>query len=454
MFDRVLVANRGEIAVRVIRALHELGIEAVAVYSTADRDALHVELADQAVCIGPPGCGGQLPARFRTSSPPPRRRAATPCIPATGSSRRTPAFVRACDDNDLVFIGPPADVVEQMGDKVRAKEAMRAAGVPLVPGSDGTGGLDALRAAAAAAGFPVLLKAAAGGGGKGHASRRRRGRARARVLRRERRGGRGVRRRRALRREARLARPSRRDPGALRRRRRRAHARRARVLDPAAAPEADRGVAVGGARRDDARGDGGYGRARMRGDRLPQRRHLRVPRRPGRRVLLHRGELPPPGRASRVRAGDRDRHRARADPDRRGRAARRDRPRAAAWPRDRDAHQRRGSRRAASFRRPGTITRFRPPLGPGVRVDTAVADRIRDPAVLRLDDREGDRLGRRRARRRLLAPSARCASSSSRASRRRATSRSTSSPRRSSAAATTRRRRSPSSRTASRRSSA
>ncbi len=166
MFGRVLVANRGEIAVRVIRALHELGIEAVAVYSTADRDALHVELADQSVCIGPPAAAesylriSNLVAAAETTG-------CDAVHPGYGFLAENAEFVRACDDNNVVFIGPPADVVEQMGDKVRAKEAMRAAGVPLVPGSNGTAGLEELRRAAADAGFPVLLKAAAGGGGKG-----------------------------------------------------------------------------------------------------------------------------------------------------------------------------------------------------------------------------------------------------------------------------------------------
>ena len=166
MFDRVLVANRGEIAVRVIRALHELGIEAVAVYSKADRDALHVRLADQAVCIGPPAAAdsylriSNVVAAAETSD-------CQAVHPGYGFLAENAAFVRACDANDIVFIGPTADVVEQMGDKVRAKEAMRAAGVPLVPGSDGAVGLSELRRAAADAGLPVLLKASAGGGGKG-----------------------------------------------------------------------------------------------------------------------------------------------------------------------------------------------------------------------------------------------------------------------------------------------
>ena len=166
MFERVLVANRGEIAVRVIRALHELGIEAVAVYSTADRDALHVELADRAVCIGPPAAAesylgiSNVVAAAETTG-------CEAIHPGYGFLAENAEFVRACDDNDLVFIGPTAEVVEQMGDKVQAKEAMRAAGVPLVPGSDGAVGLPDLRRAATEAGFPVLLKASAGGGGKG-----------------------------------------------------------------------------------------------------------------------------------------------------------------------------------------------------------------------------------------------------------------------------------------------
>ena len=166
MFSRVLVANRGEIAVRVIRALHELDIEAVAVYSTADADALHVSLADHAVRIGPPAAAEsylKIPNLVAAA-------ATTGCEavhPGYGFLAENPAFVRACEDNDVVFIGPSADVMERMGDKVRAKEEMRAAGVPLVPGTNGVGGLDELRRAALEAGFPVLLKASAGGGGKG-----------------------------------------------------------------------------------------------------------------------------------------------------------------------------------------------------------------------------------------------------------------------------------------------
>jgi acetyl-CoA carboxylase biotin carboxylase subunit len=166
VFSRVLVANRGEIAVRVIRALHELGVEAVAVYSTADRDASHVALADQAVCIGPPAAAdsylliSNVVAAAETTG-------CEAVHPGYGFLAENAEFARACENSDLVFIGPPADVVEQMGDKVRAKEALHAAGVPLVPGSDGSADLAYLRRSAAEAGFPVLLKASAGGGGKG-----------------------------------------------------------------------------------------------------------------------------------------------------------------------------------------------------------------------------------------------------------------------------------------------
>ena len=166
MFSRVLVANRGEIAVRVIRALHELGIEAVALYSTADRNALHVELADRAVCIGPPPAAEsylRIPNVIAAAE-------TTGCEavhPAYGFLAENPAFVRACEESELVFVGPPAEVMERMGDKVRAKAEMRAAGVPLVPGTEGVASFADVRAAARLIGFPVLVKAAAGGGGKG-----------------------------------------------------------------------------------------------------------------------------------------------------------------------------------------------------------------------------------------------------------------------------------------------
>src|SRR5215211_1759944 len=165
MFERVLVANRGEIAVRVIRALHELGVEAVAVYSTADADALHVRLADRAVCVGP-GPAAQSYLRIPSIVAAATTTGCEAVHPGYGFLAENDAFVEACTSNDLVFVGPPADVMAAMGDKIAAKAAMRAAAVPTVPGSEGTSIVGA-RAAADQMGYPVLLKAAAGGGGKG-----------------------------------------------------------------------------------------------------------------------------------------------------------------------------------------------------------------------------------------------------------------------------------------------
>jgi acetyl-CoA carboxylase biotin carboxylase subunit len=165
-FSRVLVANRGEVAVRVIRALHELGIEAVAVYSTADEDATFVRMADRALRIGPPAAAASylsIPSLIAAAT-------TTGCEavhPGWGFLAENPAFARACDDNELVFIGPTPDVMERMGDKARAKHELRAAGVPLVPGTEGSATVGQARTAADELGYPVLLKAAAGGGGKG-----------------------------------------------------------------------------------------------------------------------------------------------------------------------------------------------------------------------------------------------------------------------------------------------
>jgi acetyl-CoA carboxylase, biotin carboxylase subunit len=165
MFARVLVANRGEIAVRVIRALHELGVEAVAVYSTADAGTLHTRLADRAVCIGPPSASES----YLNISSVVAAAETTGCDavhPGYGFLAENSDFVRACEENDLVFVGPDADVMARMGDKVEAKRALAAAGLPLVPGTEAVGAAEA-RAAAAEIGFPVLLKPSAGGGGKG-----------------------------------------------------------------------------------------------------------------------------------------------------------------------------------------------------------------------------------------------------------------------------------------------
>ena len=166
MFRRILIANRGEVAVRVVRACHELGIEAVAVYSTADRDSLHVRLADQAVHVGPAAAAESylnVPSLVAAAN-------TTGCEavhPGWGFLAENAAFAAACEDNDLVFIGPRPESIEVMGDKIRAKETVAAAGLPLVPGSNGAATLEQARALAGDVGFPLLLKASAGGGGRG-----------------------------------------------------------------------------------------------------------------------------------------------------------------------------------------------------------------------------------------------------------------------------------------------
>ena len=320
MFSRVLVANRGEIAVRVIRAVHELGAEAVAVYSTADADALHVRLADRAVCIGPPPAA-QSYLSLRSVVAAGTTTGCDAVHPGYGFLAESPDFVRACEENDLVFVGPGADVMARMGDKTRAKQELAAAGVELVPGTAGAASLAEVRSMASDLGYPVLLKAAAGRWRQGHAGRGGPGRARRGVRDRVARGRGRVRRRLALRRAGDRPGAARRGSGARGRGRRRADPRRARVLDPAEAPEADRGVAVAGSHPRDAGGDGGGGRASSARCRVPERRHVRVPARARRPLLLHRAQRQAAGRASGVRARDRHRHRARAAAHRRRRAA-------------------------------------------------------------------------------------------------------------------------------------
>ncbi|MGW8395611.1 ATP-binding protein [Streptomyces lydicus] len=167
MFDSVLIANRGEIAVRVIRTLRALGIRSIAVYSDADAGARHVHEADTAVRIGPaPAAESYLSVERLLDAA--ARTGAQAVHPGYGFLAENAAFARACADAGLVFIGPSADAIELMGDKIRAKETVHTAGVPVVPGSSGSGLDDSqLAAAAREIGMPVLLKPSAGGGGKG-----------------------------------------------------------------------------------------------------------------------------------------------------------------------------------------------------------------------------------------------------------------------------------------------
>ncbi|WP_405729857.1 ATP-grasp domain-containing protein [Streptomyces sp. NBC_01537] len=167
MFDTVLVANRGEIAVRVIRTLRRLGVRSVAVFSDADAGTRHVREADTAVRIGPAAAAESYLSIERLLDAA-ARSGAQAVHPGYGFLAENASFARACDNAGLVFIGPPADAIALMGDKIRAKETVRAAGVPVVPGSSGSGLDDGqLIAAAREIGTPVLLKPSAGGGGKG-----------------------------------------------------------------------------------------------------------------------------------------------------------------------------------------------------------------------------------------------------------------------------------------------
>ncbi|BAS28428.1 acetyl-CoA carboxylase biotin carboxylase subunit [Limnochorda pilosa] len=166
-FRKVLVANRGEIAVRIIRALHQMNVEAVAIYSEADRDALHVRLADQAVCVGPaPSTQSYLNTPNIISAA--LLTGVDAIHPGYGYLSERADFSEICESHGIVFIGPPAAAIQQMGDKAQARAFMRQAGVPVLPGSEGpvSSERQALKVAGEI-GYPVLVKASAGGGGRG-----------------------------------------------------------------------------------------------------------------------------------------------------------------------------------------------------------------------------------------------------------------------------------------------
>jgi acetyl-CoA carboxylase biotin carboxylase subunit len=167
MIKKILIANRGEIAVRIIRACKEMGIETVAVYSEADREALHVMLADEVVCIGPARSKDSylniqniISATVLTG--------ATAIHPGFGFLSENSYFARMCEDCNIIFIGPKADTIDLLGNKAKARETMQKAGVPVIPGSEGE--VDSVNAAVTLAeniGYPVMIKASAGGGGRG-----------------------------------------------------------------------------------------------------------------------------------------------------------------------------------------------------------------------------------------------------------------------------------------------
>ncbi len=167
MFKKILIANRGEIAVRIIRACRELGVRSIAVYSTADRSSLHAQIADEAICIGPPATKDSylnmdaiIQAAINTG--------AEAIHPGFGFLSENAEFARLCEKNGIVFIGPSYKAIEMLGDKAAAKETMAAAGVPVIPGSKGAvKSLKEAQKIAETAGYPVLVKASAGGGGRG-----------------------------------------------------------------------------------------------------------------------------------------------------------------------------------------------------------------------------------------------------------------------------------------------
>ncbi|MBP3747087.1 MAG: acetyl-CoA carboxylase biotin carboxylase subunit [Ruminococcus sp.] len=167
MFKKILIANRGEIAVRIIRACRELGVRCVAVYSTADKNSLHAQIADEAVCIGPPATKDSylnmdavIQAALNTG--------AEAIHPGFGFLSENAEFARKCREYGIVFIGPSPESIEMLGNKAAAKETMAAAGVPVIPGSKGAvASIEEARKIAENAGYPILVKASAGGGGRG-----------------------------------------------------------------------------------------------------------------------------------------------------------------------------------------------------------------------------------------------------------------------------------------------
>jgi acetyl-CoA carboxylase biotin carboxylase subunit len=167
MFKKILVANRGEIALRVIRTCKEMGIQTVAVYSTADAESLHVKFADEAVCIGPAlstesylNVANIISAAEITN--------ADAIHPGYGFLSENARFSKICEEHGIKFIGASAEMIDRMGDKANAKATMKAAGVPCVPGSDGViETFTDCKKVAKKTGYPVMLKASAGGGGKG-----------------------------------------------------------------------------------------------------------------------------------------------------------------------------------------------------------------------------------------------------------------------------------------------
>ena len=314
MFKKILIANRGEIALRIQRACREMGIKSVVVYSEADRDAKYVKLADEAVCIGPASSAQSylnMPAIISTAEV----TDAEAIHPGYGFLSENADFAERVERSGFVFIGPTPDALRTMGDKVSAKQAMIKAGVPCVPGGEGMLPDDPkeIIKTARAVGYPVIIKATGGWRRAWHAHRAHRSGADPRGADDAGRGRRGVRQPGRLHGEVPGEPAPHRDPGDGRHAPKRSVARRARLLDAAAPPEDHRGGAGTGHSAPSDRAHRRPLRRRLQEDRLPWRRHFRVPVRK-RRVLFHRNEHARAGGAPGDRDGDRRRHRADADP--------------------------------------------------------------------------------------------------------------------------------------------
>ena len=305
MFKKILVANRGEIALRVICACKELGIRSVAIYSDADRNSLHVRFADEAICIGPPQLAQSylnIPAVISAAEI-----ANVDAIhPGYGLLSENANFAEVCEAWRIKFIGPPPDVIRLMGEKEKARAAMKKHGVPILPGSDGV-----------VASEDEALEWARTGGLSGHRQSRRRAAAGAAcascatktncprsIAQAHVRSRRGLRQRRSLHGEVRREPAPHRIPGPRRRARQRGQPGRARMLDPAPSSETARRIAVGDGDAGAARRDWRHSEQDAERRRLPQRRHDRIPDGRGSQAALHRDEYSHPGRAS----GDGDGH--------------------------------------------------------------------------------------------------------------------------------------------------
>ena len=318
MFTKILIANRGEIACRVIKTARKMGIKTVAVYSDADRDALHVEMADEAVHIGPPPAAQSylLIDKIVEAC---KATGAQAVHPGYGFLSEREAFPIALQKAGIVFIGPNPKAIAAMGDKIESKKAAaKRQGLdrPRLHGRDRrreARGQDRRRDRLSGDDQGLRRRRR-----QGHAHRLEQGRGRRRLQLLAQRGQGELRRRSHVHREVHRQSAPHRDPAHRRQARQRHLPRRARMLDPAPQPEGDRGSAVAAPRREDAPRDGRAGGRAGQGGRLRFRRHRGVRRRPGQELLLPRDEYAPAGRASGDRA-DHGRRSRRADDPRRGR---------------------------------------------------------------------------------------------------------------------------------------